>query len=336
MKEGEMKEGDMKTTTPRRVYASRAPALWGEHRFWTRRMLWEYIAHGISSDGDAGPRARTGRHLEAGVLAMAAEDLLCEVIHLPQDVRLEHPGMLTGCIADGYVQHPQRGPGLISVKCVSLDAWRSRWLPMEFGVPRDVEIQLQTELEVWRAVAAAQGSVRVGDLELPAPQWGCVAALQDLDVHLFERQVEPGWGGTLGGALRTFYESVEANAAPSFDYVPAELPLAQALWPGRSDDDYSPLDTSADAVADDEAQAAIMDLLKGQMMQKDGRNLVDGAKVRLLELAGDDHNVVRSSSAQCRITRYQVKPTVRECEMCGHQMITRAGGAAIRFTARED
>lgn len=317
-----------------RVSASRVAALWDEHRYWTRRMLWEYTANGINPNTDEpGMRARTGRMLEAGVLAMAADDLGCEVIHLPQSSGdyIRHPEIPLGCRADGYVWHPERGPGIVSAKTVSNAAWGPRWLAMKHGVPRDVEMQLQAELIVWRGyINSGAGEIVVDGRTLEAPRWGCVAAMHDLDVHLFDREIDAAFEREIAQELGVFFASVEAGEAPSLRYTSAELELAEALWPALDDEFVvtDALDDDADGAAE-----AIELLVESGERNRAANKDKDEAKVRILEYA-QGASLLRTIGWSCRIKHSQVPPTHVKCPSCNHEIMTRRGHARTTFTPK--
>ena len=318
--------------TPKdRVSASRLAALWGEHRYWTRRMLWEYTAKGVRVDRSGDPRARSGRALERAVLMMAAEDLACEIVPLAQgdDAYIRHASMPLGCKADGYVLHPERGPGLISAKCVSTVAWLNRWMSMRDGVPRDVEIQLQAEMIVWRGAAelpvayvADEDGVAV-ETQLAPPVWGVVAALNDLDLKLFDRDFDPSFETLVDAELDRFFASIADDQPPPLSHVPEEMMLAIELWPPRPDS-FEVVD------ADLDAEEAIELLMDATERRKAAAKDEDEAKLVILE-AAEGANMVRGERVQCKVSQVQVRPST--CPSCGE--IIRRGHTYARFTPKE-
>lgn len=323
----------MPTPTPvvPRVSCSRLAALWDEHRYWTRRMLWEYCAHGRRPPETQDPtRARTGRELEQAVLRMAAADLSCDVVHLPQGPEhyIKHPHLPLGCIADGYVLHPELGPGLVSVKCVSSQAWGPRWRAMAGGVPRDVEIQLQGELLVWEGACAEGGSLH----DFEAPRWGCVAAMHDLDVHLFRREIDHAFRPVLIRALDSFFESIEAGRAPEWGHVAAELPVILQAYPERDADGWT--DIPDDDPRAGEALEAMQMLERANEDRREAERMRDEAKVRLLDLAGDNGSV-RALGMRCKVQTLQTRPVTIPCPACATPVEVRRGGTQTRFHVRE-
>lgn len=310
------------------VSASRLPALFDEHRYLTRRILWEYCAKGRKPEADVdNPRARSGRMLEGAILAMAAEDLGCEVIHLPQDRAKNfvlHPSLPTGCMPDGLVLHPTRGPGIISVKNVSPDAWYKRWKPMEHGVPRDVEMQLQTELLVLRAAEMDS---------LPRPEWACIAALEaGCDLHLFERRIEERWHGALEQALKAFFSSIVHDVPPPFDYVAEELPLAVELWPYSTPDKVQ--DFGGDFVARSNAAAVIETYLEATARRKEADEQIAALKVELLEMA-EDASIILTDTYRCKVSRSEVKALHKECPHCHGEVQVRDAFTRLSFHPKE-
>lgn len=319
------------TPTVPRVSCSRLAALWDEHRYWTRRMLWEYCAHGRRpTETQDLTRARTGRALEHAVLEMAAADLACQVVHLPQgqEYYVRHPELPLGCIADGYVLHPELGPGLVSVKCVSSAAWGPRWRSMAGGVPRDVEIQLQGELLVWEGACAPGGPL--ADFE--APRWGCVAAMHDLDVHLFRREIDHAFRPVLTRALTDFFGSIASGSPPEWGHVAEELPVILQAYPDRDPGSWA--DIPDDDPRAGEALEAMQMLERATEDRREAERMRDEAKVRLLDLAGDN-GAVRALGMRCRVTTVQTRPSTIPCPACATPAEVRRGGTQTRFTVRE-
>jgi len=314
--------------TVKRVSASRVPALWDEHRFYSRRMLWEYCSRGVRPESnEPNPRARSGRMLEGAILAMAAEDLGCEVVHLPQDRAenyLQHPTLPTGCMPDGLVLHPTRGPGVISVKNVSSKVYARLWKPMKWGVPRDVEMQLQTELMVWRAQE---------DGDLPKPEWGCIAALEGgADLHLFERRVEEAWHGTLAEMLTAFFRSIVENNPPPWTYIGEELPVIRELWPYSEPGKVQDFD--GDFTQSSNAATVIEAFVDQTQKRRELDKSIEALKVELLEIAGDAE-VILTPTYRCKVARAEVPASHKDCPNCGHAIETRAASERLQFYPKE-
>jgi hypothetical protein len=309
---------------PHRSYVSagRLAALYDEHRYWTKRMLWEYVAHGRQPEFGDNPRARSGQMLEAGVLQMAAEDLGCEVIHLPQErsAFVQHSTVPIGCLADGLVMHPERGVGIVSAKCVSWQAWAKNWVPMKNGVPRDYELQLQAEL-----LTLADNKQFID--EYGVPKWGCVAALNDMDVHLFEREVEAELHERIASDLDAFMVSVRKQDAPPLQYNVEELALIAELYPWN-EDKYSLIDLELE---DGERFVENAELLQSASARKKAaEGDIGEAKANILELS-NGNTLVRTVGWQCKVNRIHVKAST--CKNCGAE--TRRASDQVRYTVKE-
>ena len=312
-----------------RVSGSRVAALFDEHRYWTKRMLWEYCANGRRPDDFDSARARSGRTLEQAILEMAAEDLGCEVIYLPQerDAYLHHSTLPLGALADGLVVHPERGYGIISAKAVSFTAWSRSWKTMKHGVPRDYELQLQAELMVWQT-ADLEGHPDIPDLRLGnRPTWGCVAAMNDLDLHLFERQKNDEMCNLMADKRRKFFASIEANNPPAWDRVQEEKPVIEQVYP-MLDESFSVIDLEDnEAGAFDEAAELYLDAAR---RKKAADKDLDSAKIQMRALGGG-HQMARGLSYQCKMS--EVHRKARQCPHCDGEIA--AAYQYVLYAAKE-
>lgn len=129
------------------ISASQVPALWNASPYMTRWMLWQWFKNpGAAKEQAEDTRMHWGTVLQTPVLEQAAKDLKLEIIPNETNVYLRRGNI--GATRDAVVIAPDRGPGIVEVKCVfDFKQWMEKWDGGQHP-PRHAEIQLQAGMYV--------------------------------------------------------------------------------------------------------------------------------------------------------------------------------------------
>lgn len=197
------------------ISATEVPALFCESSYLTRWMLYQRLASGVSLDFNEDERMREGRRMQPLIAERTAGELKLAVEQNESD-RYISRGFL-GCTRDAQIIDPERGPGALEIKCVfDYRTWMDRWHGGSF-VPREYEIQLQTQMYV-------------GDGREPFA-WGLLAVWVCAHQYYFERAAQESAWQLMSTAAGDFLGDVAAGREPDPLGVPIELPLLAELYP---------------------------------------------------------------------------------------------------------
>lgn len=201
------------------ISATEAAALFEVSPYTTKWMLYRRFAFGEEVFRDASTRMNWGTKIEPLIIAQAAEELNFDVkpnAGLDGQQVYVRNGLL-GCTRDAEVYSPERGPGACEVKCVfDYRTWMTDWNGGN-SVPRQYEIQLQTQMKV------GDGTNSYG--------WGVFAVWVAGDVHYFERKPIPKFLEALDKETEAFFRDVQDRKEPEPFGVPTEYPLLNECFP---------------------------------------------------------------------------------------------------------
>lgn len=259
-----MPDPDRKT-----VSASQVAALFNVSSYTTRWMLWNIFAHGLVDERAESNRMKWGKILQYPILEQVAREWKFEVHPNEAYVR---KGLL-GCTRDAVIIAPDRGPGAVEVKCVfDYDVWGNRWGGGK-TVPREHEIQLQTQM-------------LVGDGN-QSFNWGLIVAWVCADVYYFERQPIPELWQRLEFEALSFFRSIENKSEPDPFGAPIEIPWMNSLFPVRPG---SVLDLS-DQHAHVKTAEDVQQYKHHAQLTTSNANAAEELKAKLMALAKDNAEV---------------------------------------------
>jgi len=257
----------------RTVSASQVAALFNVSPYTTRWMLYQHFAHGIDMSPAESTRMTWGKRLEPLVLEDVARDWKLEIA--PNRRYVRHRGGLLGATADAAIVAPDRGPGVVEVKCVfDYSIWGHEW---ELGkhVPRHHEIQLQTQM-------------LVGDGNRSF-DWGLIVVwICGGELTYFERRPVPDlWDNIQKEALR-FFVAVEKKEEPDAFGSPVEIPWLTSIYRTNPD---SVLDLSDSADGKTLIQT-VTDYAYCKETARAHKSTEDNLRARLLGVAKENRSVV--------------------------------------------
>jgi predicted phage-related endonuclease len=196
--------------------STQSPALWGASPYITRWMLYRYFKGDALAAAESA-RMEWGTVLQPLVLAKARDHLGIEVTPNFSNHYVRHAHEPLGSTVDALAIDPQRGPGVVEVKCVfDYGVWMREWQGGK-SVPRHHEIQLQHHM------AVGDGS--------HAYDWGCFAVWVCADMHYFARERDPKMTDALAGEARVFFQQLANNEEPDPFGEPIEAELLQHCFP---------------------------------------------------------------------------------------------------------
>jgi hypothetical protein len=224
-----MPDPDRKT-----ISASEAPALWNASPYVTRWMLWQKFANGVDIDnGEEHSRMSWGKKMQPLIAAQVAQDKKLEVIPNADDTYVRRRRL--GCTRDATIICPDRGAGALEIKCVfDYKIWAEKWGNGEV-VPREYEIQLQTQMYV------GDGDERDWRWKY---DWGLIAVWVCADLYYFERKPIHDLWKELDLKSCAFFDDIDEGREPDAFGAECEAPFIKSLFP-----DVTPakeLDFSAD------------------------------------------------------------------------------------------
>lgn len=275
-----MPDPEMKT-----VSASQAAALWNVSPYMTRWMLWQKFANGLADDDEPETeRMKWGKLLEPLVLAEASRKMKLET---RGNKGIYFRRGLLGATRDATIVAPDRGPGAVEVKCVfDYSVWAQDW---DGGrkVPKQHEIQLQTQMFV-------------GDGDgYPQFQWGLIVAWVCADLYFYERTpIVPLWA-QLGIEAGRFFRSIEEKREPDPFGAPVEIPWLTSLY---QTDPASVLDLSSDWQHVTTA-ADLRDFAKIKEQKTFNERVYEQHRARFLGLAKEAAQVLLPCGFSYRVVR---------------------------------
>jgi hypothetical protein len=179
-------------------------------------MLYQHFK-GHAVDVEETARMEWGTALQPLVLAKARDALGLEIVPNYKNEYVRSNAMPMGCTVDAIANDPQRGPGVVEVKCVfDYGVWAREWSGGK-AVPRHHEIQLQHHMAV-------------GDGKKPY-DWGVFAVWVCADLQFFERTRDDDFSIALAAESVKFLGQVESNQEPDPFGEPIESELLRRVFP---------------------------------------------------------------------------------------------------------
>ena len=199
------------------ISSTQSPALWDASPYLTRWMLYRYFK-GDAIETEPTARMEWGTALQPLVLAKTRDALGLEITpnYSNEYVRAQRDAPL-GCTVDAIANDPQRGPGVVEVKCVfDYGVWMRDWQGGKI-VPRNHEIQLQHHMTV-------------GDGPTPY-DWGVFAVWVCAEMHYLERKRDTQFSTALASEARDFLQLVKSNQEPDPFGERVESELLRQVFP---------------------------------------------------------------------------------------------------------
>jgi hypothetical protein len=203
------------------VTASVAPALLGVHQYRTVFEMWALKSGLLTEDPDESPSMRRGRLLEPVALELLRELRPQWTIEAP-GVYLRDPALRIGATPDAFAICPERGAGIVQVKCVEPSVFRSQW--------RDPETR-EVAPPLWIAVQA------IVEARLTGAAWAAVAPLRvghGIDIDVIDVPLHDGLMRRIESEVAAFWRAVESGQPPSPDFARDGETIA-ALHPTDAD-----------------------------------------------------------------------------------------------------
>lgn len=250
------------------VTASAAGALLGVHDYVTPYGLFLEKRGEAEEISESAPMRR-GRYMEPVALAILREEY--------PEIRFEQPGVYLcdpvariGATPDIYAHCPKRGLGVVQVKSVAEPVFKAKWHGgedfEEVTPPLWVNVQAIVEAHLSGAKWAAVAPIVVGfGIECPLIEIPLTGGAQRVMANLKSRVVD-------------FWQKVEANEPPEFDYardgeaIAALYGLSNGQTLDLSADNRMPalLDELLAAKADKKSAAEREDVAKNEIRVKLG------------------------------------------------------------------
>lgn len=267
------------------ISASEAAALFNASPYITRWMLWHRFANGVDISGGDDSRKMWGRLFQHTVIQQVAREKKLEVIANADDTYVRKG--FFGCTRDATIICPDRGPGALEIKCVfDFRVWAESWRSGEY-VPRQNEIQLQTQMAV-------------GDGETPY-NWGIIAVwVCGSPLYYFERKPIKELWLEMGAEAQLFFESVRDKIEPDAVGELCEAPLVARLYPQIAAAKEIDLSTDPDHVKTSEDVSMYQyhkELVSGN------ESLADKLRLKLLALAQDAERVKLPCGVYYRVAK---------------------------------
>lgn len=211
----------------RSISATEASALFEVSPYITRWMLYRRFAHGDENTVDVNVRMDWGKKMEPLLLAQAAQDLKFEIRankgHDGEQVYVRN-GLL-GCTRDAEIYCPDRGLGTCETKCVfDYRTWMTDWKGGN-RVPRQNEIQVQTQMRV------GTGETALGAADGTPYKWGVFAVWVAGEMFYFERKPVPKFWSELDAQAVQFFDDVKHEREPEPFGIAIEHPLLNEVFP---------------------------------------------------------------------------------------------------------
>jgi len=155
-----------------------------------------------------------GLILQGKVIEVAARELALEIE--PNALDSYTRRNLLGCTVDAWTRAPDKGRGVVEVKCIfNPRVWMDDWGGGK-RVPKHVEIQHQVQLYV-------------GDGTVPF-SWGVIVAWYQAELHFFNREPVPELWTEFDHHAERFFEDLAAGNAGQPFGSRVELPLINQLF----------------------------------------------------------------------------------------------------------
>lgn len=222
------------------ISSTEGPAILGLSPYQTRWMVMQrFIGNEIPKAGDN--RMDWGKRMQPLILQAAAAELAIEIEPNAYDLYVRS-GRL-GCTVDAWSTAPDKGKGVIEVKCCfDYGTWMREWSGGK-APPRHVEVQVQQQM-------------MVGDGSGPPFTWGIIVVWVCGDLHYFNRQPIIELQTLLITEADKFFRDLDAGNYGEPFGDPIEQPLIAKLFevvPGKvldlSEETHDNLHLAADVKA---------------------------------------------------------------------------------------
>jgi hypothetical protein len=304
----------MPDATRKTISATQASALVDASPYMTRWTLYRWLKYGEEIPNPEDNRMAAGKYLQPYVLKRASRELHFEV-HPNVDAEGNEPYVSRGplgCTRDATIICPDRGPGALDAKCCfAYNIWMEKWGGGK-TVPREIEIQLQTQMFV------GEGGVPY--------KWGVIGVWCAGEMFYFQRKPMPDLWELLETKAREMLADVDAGREPAPFGAPIEVPLLTKLFTTVEGKklDLSTLvgahegDGLAIEDAGDKTRIALMEdarMLNYHSAERLGHERAEKElKARFLALAEDNDEILLPHGVKVKIKQqsrgaYSVKPT---------------------------
>lgn len=267
------------------ISASEAPALFNASPYMTRWMLWHKFAKHATFAKEEDSRMRWGTDMQPLITKRVAEEKKLEVV--PNWANNYVRRGKFGCTRDAEIICPDRGPGALEIKCVfDFKQWMEKWGGGK-TVPREYEIQLQTQM-------------MVGDGTVPY-DWGTFAVwVCGGELVYFDRMPIFDFLRELEAEANSFIDSVQAGEEPPAFGAICEAPLVRALFPDIEDQKVLDLSDDPDHVKSSEDVSMYR---YAKETASGNKKVEEGLRIKLLALAGDAEFVKLPCGVAYRVTK---------------------------------
>ena len=195
--------------------STEVPALFGSSPYTSKWLLFQEFTGRFKAERKADNRMDWGRRMQPLILSAIADELRLEVRPNANDDYVRH-GQL-GCTRDAEIICPDRGPGIVEVKCCfDYGVWMRDWGGGS-EPPRHNELQIQEQMFV------GDGFTSYG--------WGILGVWIAGDVKLFERRPIPKLWTAMQDGAKQFFDDVANGNEPDPSGMIAELPVLKELYP---------------------------------------------------------------------------------------------------------
>lgn len=294
------------------VTSTEVSALYGLSPYKTEFELFHEKRDGVVVKFEPNERMRWGNRLEAAIAHGAAEDMGWQISKL--DVYMRDLDARLGSSFDFQIDSSSDGPGILEIKNVDWLQYRQKWIDDGAGnieAPEHIELQIQHQMEVsghnWCALVALVGGN---------------------EQKIILRNRDRAIGQDIRAKVTKFWQSIDANAAPSPDYsADAEFIIKQL----RADADAG-LVAMSDAGLDEliERYAFLTRSVKEQ------EGIKDATRAQILERIGKASKIVSPlGTISCGTTKDSLG-TLITADMVGTYQGGRKGFRQFRFTPAKE
>lgn len=235
-------EAEWHALRARDVTASQIAALWIDGHEYTDKWELFHTKRGSIVPRQIDPRlARRGLTFERAAVDWLREDYPSWRVHYEPGVYtyFRDPVARIGGTPDVVVDHPERGRGVVQIKTVGREKFRSKWLDEDGAISPPLWIKMQAEAErylvggVWAGVAALVVDDRF-----------------NVDLPLYDVPETPGLIETMKKRAAEFWADVAADREPDPEFWRGGGRI-EAVYPTADPDN------ELDLTADERAQALL-------------------------------------------------------------------------------
>lgn len=223
------------------ISATEIPGLFGKSPYITRFMLHHHFTGDVPiPQMEEQERMTWGKRLQQPVVDHLKEALYLDILNNGDDLYFRHPKHKIGCTHDSYVWSPDRGLGVIEIKCVDFLVFRDTWT--ENRAPDHIELQLQTQLLVPIPTDLKDipninmaGKDTTAFLQQHAgkvPQWGAIYCLvAGNQLKEYKRRPIKTVQKQIVEEVKGFFTGVEKREAPHVTGGEMEIDTLNKLYP---------------------------------------------------------------------------------------------------------